>query len=94
MAFEIVSNICHFSATFSSFPVAFGHGTRTSLRLVSAKGAQGLMDKDLCSFSAIGFTQVFSSPGPLETKTITSLVSLDLADFLEFKALNYADGET
>ena len=55
---------------------------------------QGLIDKQLWSFSAIGLTQVFSSPGPLETKTITSLVSLDAADFLEFKALNYADGET
>ena len=94
MALEIVSKIFHFSATVTSFPVAFGHGTRTSLRLMDDEGSHGLIPKLRCSVSAIGFTQVFSSPGPLETKTITSLVSLEAADFLEFKALNYADGET
>ena len=90
----IVSKIFHSSATFASFPVPFGQGTRTSLRLIEDEASRGCIDKHWCSSSAIGLTQVFISPGPFETKTITSSVSLVAAYFFEFKALNYADGET
>ncbi|KGG28421.1 hypothetical protein EV12_0688 [Prochlorococcus sp. MIT 0701] len=55
--------------------MAFGQGTNTSLRSIGELAARGRIKMLRCRLSAMGLTQVASSPGPLETSTTASEAS-------------------